>query len=187
MPKYVIWRHGESESNATGDYDIFDPHLSLRGVSQCESAKKYASETPEIGNDFRDFDRLILVSHSTRAIETAKIIYPNDRLYGSKILKEYSSEEEPANMTRSIEELKQLYPNIDFETYNFDWEYKKEVCETDAYPRLIHAYKELRKISAKYNTIVLVMHGRSGKLLSKIIAGKDVELLRNAQCVVIKK
>lgn len=178
MTKYIIWRHGESISNATGNYSIKDPLLSSKGINQCKIVhRKYTS------NDTSK--KIVIISPLTRAIQTAKILYPDAQLYACELLREINNGS-LANQPLSKSELMDLYPGIDFERY-----YKSDIIPIEkTYGCLTRRIGELFqriKMGNPPEKIVLVCHGVTAHNIMKYLGSSNPRMLKNCHGVGINQ
>jgi len=125
--KTIYWiRHGESLSNVSeSNYQIVDPSLTLKGLSQCEKLKKYL----EI-NKIIEYIDLIVVSPLNRTLETCqniinKKLHNNIKIISLDEIREHINY--PCHKRISIEEKKKKYKFINFDKIynNQDYMYNK--------------------------------------------------------------
>jgi broad specificity phosphatase PhoE len=100
----VVVRHAHAAHNVTGDYSLHDPSLTEIGIEKCKAKQG------SIDSD------LIISSTSQRALQTAQLLFPSQKIYGSDLLLEYQTGV-PCNKRADLAQLRKQFPTIDFDTY----------------------------------------------------------------------
>lgn len=125
---------------------------------------------------------LILVSPSTRAIETLEIIFPQQKIYLTHLLREYNTHV-PYNNVQDSKTLKEKY-NHDL-TFLSDILPQELTCQDgeNRVTKLISFIEGIKSLNL-YDTIVLGTHGNFGhNLLLRL--GKGNYHLENAEFIII--
>ncbi len=158
--KIIYWiRHGESLSN-TSELNslIIDPSLTPKGISECESLKKYIKS-----NDiFNDID-LVVVSPLTRTLETCfnvfdELIYKVNFISLDEIREQI---DKPCHKRNKISNIKNKYKFIDFSNVINDdimyLKYKGLEPKSNVISRCKWFVKWLK--NRKEKNIVVITHG----------------------------
>lgn len=155
MKVYVI-RHGEGTHNVSNDVSIFDPSLTSKGVNQCENVRK----------NFPDVD-MVICSTATRAIQTAKNIFPGKRIHATDLLLEYNTGV-PCNSRLNLKFQRNRFPDVDFDTYfsaPLPCEHTWDQCQDRAKKVL----KVLHGLESEIKTVALVSHQNFGQNLASVM------------------
>ncbi len=139
MQVYFI-RHAQAEHNVSGDYNILDPAITDKGIQQCE-LKHY----PRM--------RLILCSTSQRAIQTAQLLFPNDKIYASGLFLEHNTGV-PCNTPSPLSVQQQRFPQVDFDTY-FCPPLPVETTFADGHRRAERIFEFLRQLQIKGDVAII--------------------------------
>jgi broad specificity phosphatase PhoE len=171
--KIIIIRHAESLGNQTGNYGLFDPPITDKGRSQSLDTQGKL--------DYDHGKMLILVSPSTRAIETLEIIFPQQKMYLTHLLREYNTHVGYNNVQDS-KTLEKYNHDITFLSDELPHELSWQDGENRV-TRLLSFIEGIKSLNL-YDTIVLGTHGNFGRnLLMRL--GKGDYHLENAQFIVI--
>jgi len=153
----TLVRHGQAEHNATRNFLVHDPSLTLLGEAQChELSKEFPSEPPV---------DLLVSSPLKRTIQTTLFGFKKQVESGVKveILAELQEVEElPCDTGSSRDDLEkeELFKGLDFSSLPDDWNSKKGKWAPD--PRSVGerariARKWLKSRSESH--VVVVLHG----------------------------
>ena len=162
--KITLIRHAQGYHNVNESYHIKDANLTLEGIEQSKKARRYLVNA--------NFD-VIFVSPLERTLETANIIFTNEKhkLKALEIIRERI--ENPCDTRKNISEKKKNFKEIDFslidsEIDQFKFESIKETS--------IRAQKFIDFVKkSNYNEICIVSHFAFIRELCGLF-GKLVEL-----------
>jgi broad specificity phosphatase PhoE len=159
--KVHIFRHCKAEHNVNRDYSIFDPKLIKEGEEQCaRRLKEVVGYSPEI----------VLVSPSTRTLQTSQAIFGKYPTFACNLLVEYHSSS-PCNKRRNLVILKDEFPRVNFDLFIAEGPIFEEKAD-DVIPRAMEFTRLLYELKeAGKKEITVVTHGGFIKCLSYVLTG----------------
>jgi broad specificity phosphatase PhoE len=173
----VVVRHAHAAHNVRGDYYLHDPSLTEIGIEQCKAKQGSI-----------DCD-LIISSTSQRALQTAQLLFPSQKIYGSDLLLEYQTGV-PCNKRSDLAQLRKQFPTIDFDTYTLrhdsllvetKWEHGVERAKRIV--KMLEGIKQSDEEEGIARTFCLVGHGNILRNLLHETIGDSISLPNCGQFV----
>ena len=162
--KITLIRHAQGYHNINESYHIKDANLTLEGIEQSKKARRYLVNT--------NFD-VIYVSPLERTLETANIIFVNEKhkLKALEIIRERI--ENPCDARKNISEKQKNFKDIDFSLVDSDKDLFKFESIEETSKRAQKFINYIQK--SNYKNICIVSHFAFIRELCSLF-GKLVEL-----------
>lgn len=173
----IIYRHAQGHHNVPPcNYYIFDPSLTALGHEQARKE--------HLAREGKKTD-IVLSSVSTRAIQTAQGIFPNNKIYATQLLVEYNTGI-PCNNVLSSNDLRVAFPTVDFDMFysHIPLNIEKTYEDGNRRARLVKNLIYGLASTGAYDTIAMVSHSNFIYNLMTVFEQPQLNSeIANARCI----
>lgn len=167
--KLLILRHAHGLHQQNHDNSIFDPELSKLGIEQCNAERDKWNEA-----------ELVISSNAVRTLQTASLIFPSKKVYGTDLLLEWKSDVY-CNCRNPLPMQSVRFPYVDFDAYRVPLE--TEVTWEDGERRAQKLISLLKLLD--YQVVAVVTHQNFAKNLLAVL-GEPQVTLENCQVYTVE-
>ncbi len=176
MPRHCT-EELRTEGNVTHDTGLYDPSLTEDGIRMCSTLAEKDS-LPKV--------EILISSTSTRAIQTAQLLYPNQKIYATTLFLEYNTGA-ACNMSSTPESRldKKIFNEVDFERFSNE-PLPRETTFEDGYKRAKLVEKFLQELKEEYQEIAVVTHANFTRTLLTCLGKSSPGEIHNCDIVTIE-
>lgn len=168
--KVLLIRHAHGLHQQNHDYSIFDPELSKIGIEQCNTERDKWNEA-----------ELVISSNAVRTLQTASLIFPSKKVYGTDLLLEYNTGVY-CNCRNSLAMQSVRFPRVDFDAYRVA-PLDREITWEDGAKRAQRLMSLLKLFD--YKVVAIVTHQNFAKNVLALL-GEPQVALENCQVYTVE-